>query len=65
MVDNLSALAIKTRLIGSMLIAAVARGGYSLDVLALDEDDDILPVVGVTITATSSINSTPSGRLVR
>lgn len=63
MVDNLGALAVKARLIGSVIIVAVARGSNSLDVLALNEDNDVLPVVGVAIARTDT-DRAPAVRLI-
>jgi hypothetical protein len=63
-VDNLGALAIEARLIGSVIVVAVARGSNSLDVLALNEDDDVLPVMGVAIARTDA-DRAPATRVIR
>lgn len=62
-VDNLGALAVEARLVGSVIVVAVARGGNSFDVLALNEDDNVLPVVGVTIARTDA-DRAPAARLI-
>lgn len=59
-VDNLSTLAVETGSVGGVFVAAVARGGDALDIFALNEYDNVLPVMSVAVTAASSVDSAPT-----
>lgn len=63
-VDNLGALAIETRLVSGVVVFAVTRGSDSLDILALNKDNNVLPVVGVAIARTDA-DGAPATRLIR
>lgn len=47
MVDEERAAAVDGELVAGTAVPAVARGGHADDVVAMGEDDDVLPVVAV------------------